>query len=439
MGSETVSNHLLDVVTKGTTHIATTKGPTDVCKVPPLPTPTPFTNYIESKQLGGGQTTKTFIKEFPIVTKVGVIEPMSNPAHAGVLGGVKSGTYRMECTQVGSSKDVWAEGNLVVRSWDATKQNHANTDGYWIMKLLADYLREEEENKKKRCTLVKVKGVCAHGRELGFPPGKSDDGQDGYYLEVNSDDLITLKAERKNVVPGEDAPMCPNATSHTHWEIRRAATVTELRKEASRDGDVQEIGRDILGLLAEFITLGSAKYKTTGETDKKNDPFGEGVNPLGKDQQDKINQDVMKERPTTGPEDRARAKPPGERTPWEDRLLERRDKKREDLAKDPTKAQDKQNKLDDNTRTNLINAGANLVKLAVFWNARSNPPVVEIDASACSGAKNVKIVVFPAGNVKFDIFNERFNQSLQVLRGLAKVIEKIAEWAGFVIKAKFLE
>lgn len=441
MSDDNCSNHLLTLVHEGSGHLAVTMGATDVCKVPPLPTPTPFINYIESKQLGGGKTVKTFIAGHPIVTKIGVIEPSSNPAHAGVLGGVKSGTYRMEIRQIGSSRDLYAEGNLVCRATDKTTQNHANTTGWWILKLLATYLKEEDENQKKRCTIQEVFGHCLHGRELDYPPGEAANGREPFYLEVLSDDIMTLGAERVNIVPGEEDPACPFGDKHTEWTFNRTGG-GEGPRNKTLNGDDVEIGSDLLGMLIDEALAVSAKYKTQSNVKKEQDPLGKGVNSLGKDQQAAAKQEAADKVQPYKHEAKTRARLNAGETkidPDKVRRTERTEKRREDTRKAAEKRTANENKQKDAQYTNALNVVQNLAKLALLWYAKRNPPVLEIQASACSGTKNAKLVIFPAGKVKFDVFSERLHQAVQALRLVAKIIEKIGEWVGVLVAVKFLE
>jgi hypothetical protein len=128
MGDFPVSNHRRFVCTKGTPHVAVSRAP-DLCFVPGNPVAQPFPNHVETNKLAKGATTSTFIAGQPIWTKAGELGPPSEPAHAGVNKGKKSGTYRGEATASTYSKDLFAEGEPVVRSFDRTKQNHDNTHG----------------------------------------------------------------------------------------------------------------------------------------------------------------------------------------------------------------------------------------------------------------------------------------------------------------------
>jgi hypothetical protein len=462
MGANTVSNHNLAVVTKGTPHNATTKGATDRCKVPPVPTVTPFVNYVPSSQLGPGQTTKTFIAKNPIVTKRAIISPPSKDPHPGVLGGVTSGTYLMEASMVGASPDVFAEGSPVCRSTDATKQNHANTDGSWIEGDVKAYLARQLENQKKRCTVVKVEGHCAHkGRQLAFPPGESQAGKDGYYLEVLSVDEVTLKATRKSAIPGETEPDCMFPGEHTKWVIKRTGPA-ESPMEKTLVGDDQVLGRDVLAMLLDETLLGvTPKYKT--QSDKINpanndfskddvkaekDAFGQRVRGAGDETRTtarNAGNEAYGSRPLSSDEQSVKdrtangSRIPAYRQAGADRMAETR-------AADATKASDKvfkdantANKAADRKYAEAVNLGVNFAKLALLWYAKRNPVVVQIEASACSGAKNAKLIVLPTGKAKFDLYSDKLQQVFSNIKAVGEIIQKIGKWCGINAQVKFLE
>jgi hypothetical protein len=127
MGKRTTSNQNRTVVTKGTNDIAKETAP-DVCKVPGKG-PKSFENWVRSSMLKAGATQTTRIDGHPVVTKKGELGPLSNPAHEGLGGGVRTGKYRWEAQATSWSKDVYVEGEPVVRTYDTTHQNHRNTEG----------------------------------------------------------------------------------------------------------------------------------------------------------------------------------------------------------------------------------------------------------------------------------------------------------------------
>lgn len=138
--ASTTSNSGRAIVTAGTKHEAFA-GPPDICKVPGVPAPQPFPNWVKSEKLAKGATSTIFIAGKPVWTSAGELGPPSDPPHAGVAKGVKSGTYRGEAAPTSYSTDVFFEGNAVVRAFDTTTQNHQNTVGLVIPEALADMLR----------------------------------------------------------------------------------------------------------------------------------------------------------------------------------------------------------------------------------------------------------------------------------------------------------
>jgi hypothetical protein len=126
--SGAASNQERTIVTKGTAHVAVHTAP-DMCLVPGEAAPRPFPNLVKSEKLAAGATKITLIDSQPVWTTAGELGPPSEPAHEGTLGGVQSGTYRAEAKPTSYSRDVFMEGDPVVRVQDRTTQNHGNTTG----------------------------------------------------------------------------------------------------------------------------------------------------------------------------------------------------------------------------------------------------------------------------------------------------------------------
>jgi Toxin PAAR-like domain len=126
--SHTTYANGMSVCTKGTDDAAKNVPP-DVCLTPdkkPISAP----NYIKTSNLGSGQTTRSMIAGHPVWTENGKLDAApSEPAHAGVDGGVASGTYRGKAWATSWSPDVLFEGGGVVRMLDTTMQNDGNTTG----------------------------------------------------------------------------------------------------------------------------------------------------------------------------------------------------------------------------------------------------------------------------------------------------------------------
>lgn len=122
-----VTNEGRLVATADGEHVAVAMLP-DVCRVPGTAAPVPAENSVSTERLQNG-TSLTRLAGQPIWTRKGQLGPPSDPAHAGTLGGVVSGTYRAEAVASSWSADLVVEGAPVVRSQDTTFQNHHNTTG----------------------------------------------------------------------------------------------------------------------------------------------------------------------------------------------------------------------------------------------------------------------------------------------------------------------
>ena len=423
--ADTVSNHDLAVVTKGTDHLALTQGPTDVCFDPTKTVPAPYVHFVPSTQLGAGQTTKTMIVGQPIVTKVGVIEPPAN-SHAGVGGGVVSGTYNDNAKPTGASADVKAEGNLVVRSTDSTTQNSANTTGAFTPPGLDPKLGADKEKQKARCTIVKVEGVCAgpgegHARKLGFPPNAKPEG-DGYYLEVLSKDTVTLTATRQNAIE-KGGPVCPEGI-HTTWVVDRSGGGEAARKETFT-------GKDVLVLDAKWFSIESLDIPV--KFDAKKDVTGQ--------QKRDIAEQVAAENPQSAKEQKIR-----ERMAAGDQGLTReklqyaahRENQREEKRDEAAKALGEQNEK----RINAIKTAARVVqdvtKVYKFWTYLNNPVTLQITELACSGSKNTTLKSYPKGEVEFDLFSDKIAENVAKIRAVASVLERITAIFGKKGKFEFL-
>ncbi len=412
--ADTVSNHDLAVVTKGTDHLATTQGATDVCFDPPKLVPAPYEHFVPSTQLGAGQTTKTMIVGQPIVTKVGVIEPPAN-GHAGVGGGVASGTYNDNARPTGSSPDVKAEGNLVVRSTDPTTQNSANTTGAFTPPQLKPTLDDDKGKQLDRCTIVKVIGVCAgkgegHGRELDFPPNARRTG-DGYYLEVLSEDTVTLTATRENAIQ-KGGPVCP-PTLHTKWVVNRSGGgEPELHKEFPNQ-DKLELDSSWFKLNALDPKLSRKKDITDSQKAKVEEEARKAV-PV-----DAREQEVMdrKANIAAGGDDKGIG---ASKRHYADQREALRAPEREKLTR-------KVNKENEATFKYRFGAAATLVKLYLMWKYLEDPMTLQINALACSGAKNVTLKSFPVDKIEFDMFTEKIVANVARLEAMADIVEKFAE------------
>jgi Domain of unknown function (DUF4150) len=419
---DTVSNHDLAVCTKGTDHLATTQGATDVCWDAPHMSAAPYPNYVPTTQLGAGETTKTVISGKPIVTMAGTIEPASDPAHAGVGGGVCSGTYRMEAKPTGASPDVSAEGNKVCRSTDPTTQNHANTTGAFTPPTLDPNLNANKNDQKDRCKIVKVEGEClgggeggeGHHRKLGFPPRAKEEG-DGYYLEVVSDDSVKLVATRQNAVQKGD-PVCPPHL-HTKWVIDRSGAGEPPKKQ-------EFISMDELTLDRSFFAIPSIEA-----LDIKSKPKDD----VTAKQQAAIADQVSNDNPVTAKEAKIKERM-AENDPKlsiaKQQYAQHRDNVRADQTAAMTQEQQEANKKAGENLKTAVEAAQFAAKLLIYWNYALNPVTLQITALACSGSKNVTLKVFPEGDFDFDLFTDKVAENVAKIRAVAAVIQRIAEIFG---------
>lgn len=232
--SNTVSNQSRHVATKGTTHIAKTGGPTDVCIDPSTGATSGFDNQVASTLLQPG-TAVTQIAGQKIWTSPHQLGPPSEPPHPPFVVGTVSGTHIMEAKAVTYSGDVFAEGNGVVRTFDQTTQNHGNTPGYVDAGAASSSATSVEDLYNKQCTLVSLTGIneadgsptgvtvgkaAAVARPLGYPGAKEN--KPPYYLEIMSGTEVKFESVRKDVtVPEQTNPTCWKGGLHTMWLATR--------------------------------------------------------------------------------------------------------------------------------------------------------------------------------------------------------------------------
>jgi hypothetical protein len=410
---DTVTNHELLVATKGTGHEARTEGDTDVCWNPPKLVAVPHENYVSTRNLGGGATTKTFIQDKPIVTTIGVLEPMSMPPHGDSGGGVNTGKYRFEAKMTGGSPDVTAEGNPVCRTNDPTTQNHANTTGKLVQLSKEEQLKREEEERMMRCTLVRVDGDCEHDRKLYFPPG-GQKGDQGYYLEVLSTDTVILEAHRENAVEA-GPPVCSKGI-HTKWVIKRSGGGEEPQ-ETERNGDILTLDPgwfDVPSIDEWGLKPGSRSKNRNYDPVKADDVTANQK----KEIDDKI--------PVTNKEkkirDRMAAKDP--KLSQEKQNYARSRQNARDAAMSERKGK---NKAAQNTIKMAMNVAMNAAKVYYFWNYMTNPVSLQITALACSGSKNFTLVCYPAGKFEFDLFSDKIAENVAKIKSIVESGKKIAE------------
>jgi hypothetical protein len=106
--------------------IATSNGPTDVCKTPappaPVPPPIPYPNLSTTAPPGPGFMTKTLPLGAPGMNKSSQTA-LSNGDNAGVALGIVSGMVMGKAAMMMASTDVDGEGDGLARTMDATMGN----------------------------------------------------------------------------------------------------------------------------------------------------------------------------------------------------------------------------------------------------------------------------------------------------------------------------
>jgi hypothetical protein len=245
--SDTAGNQDLAIATNGTTHVAQTMGATDVCKLPNN-TPVPFPNWIAVKGNLKAGTTNTFIVGEPVWIQHSYLGPTSDPGHAGVNKGVASGTYRGIAKATSWSKDVQKEGEYIVRTNDSTTQNNANTSGSVLGAPLAGKVEAQDQYKQEVCTIVKLEGVCGHGRDLGPPPGSKKDDEPNY-LEILGEDTVKFTSTREDLTTGVLDPGCVKGI-HTHWNATRTGGnggAAETKTEQKDSEKIWTLGPSLTG------------------------------------------------------------------------------------------------------------------------------------------------------------------------------------------------
>jgi Domain of unknown function (DUF4150) len=232
---DTASNQKRVIATKGTQHVATTKGATDAAIDPSSGARASFMNLVKMPKLYPG-TCRTFIAKHRIWTTPHRVGPVSEPPHPPFVKGVCSGTHIQEAKATSYSLDVLAEGNGVVRTNDMTTQNHANTVGYVDGSAISDKAAADEAFLKKQCTITKLTGVNeaeieapeglsfgkkTGARNLGYP-GKEQAGVPPYYIEILSGTEVKFEVTRKDITtPTPGPPHCWKQSEHTKWLAKR--------------------------------------------------------------------------------------------------------------------------------------------------------------------------------------------------------------------------
>ena len=87
----------------------------------------------------------------------------------------------------------------------------------------------------------------------------------------------------------------------------------------------------------------------------------------------------------------------------------------------------------------LTGANNDLLKAARLWRALKDPPVITVNAAACSGAKTATLKVYPFGPFKLDLFSGKIEQTVDKIRRVLDVGQKLADAFGHPIQIRFLE
>jgi hypothetical protein len=247
--ADPVSNQKRAIATKGTAHVAQNKGADDVLLNPQNGATLDTQNKVPTTRLLKGQTQRTHIDSKPIWTAKGEVGPPSDGGAPPFVVGKQSGApFKLEAVPDTKSKDVSAEGGLVVRTDDITWQNRKNSKGYVDGSKLGEGFDNNRQFLANKCTLLKVEGeepAVAAGkikqgssaRPLGFPRGVKAEGEP-YYIEVHTGDTVELTATRGDVTaegePGKgDCKL--HSGRHTRWLIERSRVPPKKVEELGMD------------------------------------------------------------------------------------------------------------------------------------------------------------------------------------------------------------
>ncbi len=231
---DTASNANRVIATKGTSLVAKTPGPIDVCHLPIL-VPAPFPNMVPTTRLGAGQTVRTKIGNQPIWIAPSVVGPPSDAAHPSHAMGLLSGQPHQNVARaVTYSGDVFMEGAGAVRCTDMTTQNAANTVGLVSPAAIARLGKTLGKFKAKKCTVTKLDGVqtvmvetetgfakkVATSRPLGWKG--TDRSAPAAYLEILTGTSIEFTSTRYDLTTkSKKNPQCGKNASHTTWYVSR--------------------------------------------------------------------------------------------------------------------------------------------------------------------------------------------------------------------------
>ena len=205
-------------------------------------TPVPFPNLAPNRLVGQNRSQFTFIRDFPIGLQNTEVGPFSNPAHPGLARGILTNRYRLQANPSSWSPNVFIEGRGVVRHGDSSFNNNFNTMGRFVIGEDGKIQIDTEWEEKRKCTLVKVFGIGAEGRKLGWPDKRAWHAGRNFgeanYLEVLDDETVILRTLRLDLTK-PDAPGHPQCTkNHSHWEVTYTTYPARRKHVEKYSGDV---------------------------------------------------------------------------------------------------------------------------------------------------------------------------------------------------------
>lgn len=410
-----VSNHDMMIATTKTGHVAQAYPSSDRCWDAPHGKIIPGDNQIDTAHLGTGKTTKTLIDGANVWTAAGLLDAApSDPAHEGVGGGVNSGTYRKEAAPVTYSRDVKFEGSGVVRTLDRTKQNHGNTAGFVDGSNVEGQVHNAADYLKKKCTFFLLRGECEHGRRLGAPPNAKSD--EAFFLDVLGGDTVMLSAVRKDLET-DDLSGCD---VHTYWNATRAGKGPDAMLD--HVGDLFVVtGAVMADPWTGWIPTKPVETPQTGEEeryDKDKEDTKKALAEYGGGAWMKQSQVGKGNFMPQGP-----SKDPDVVRSVADRQRQAYNKELQDAVRKRAK----------------VALVKDLAKAIAFWMIEREPPVVNVTAIACGGAKHVVLRVFPKDQIVFDLFSEALNAKFKLIKDISKLVEYVTGYFGVSFELKFLE
>lgn len=418
--ANTVTNETNEVAFKKSVHSAKTQDFDDECYlVNGPPAKGQFMNSAPSSLLKANKTTNTFIQDSEIAIKRTHWGPDSDPAHAGVNGGVKNGMkYRWEAEASDASKTCIIEDDGVVRVDDPTHQNHKNCKGKVEAGKFEPTAMSKGEYLEKVCQIAWFKGIeSGSGRELGWP-GKKEVGEPKY-LDVFMGSTVDFFSERHDITktPPEKNPKCPAPDApHTQWLAKCKKFPNYFDDEEKPDAGKEEFSIEANMAIDEFLLmmLGMAKGDEDGAQDYGHEWGGErdlehdaprnleadknhhGYDAPGGMQVAGQTADIIMPGPG-GPDGASKAR-------------ERYDQLKDAYGKDG-EFKKHQPKI---TPLELKPVDMKRIFLYFLWWLK--PPKIAVTATSCGAARNAEIGVYPKQPLKIGIDLEWLNEKGQAAR-----------------------